>query len=72
MIGTVGIGNTTQNLCPYAVNVFDLQTNRRIRRYELRPEDTNANTFIANTAVDIGKSCEGNLLCFLCFKNIDK
>ncbi|XP_067636111.1 protein yellow [Eurosta solidaginis] len=56
--GTVGIGNTTQNPCPYAVNVFDLQTNTRIRRYVLRPEDTNANTFIANTAVDIGKNCD--------------
>lgn len=60
--GTIGIGNTTENVCPYAVNVFDLQTNRRLRRYELRPEDTNANTFIANTAVDIGASCEG-MIC---------
>ncbi|XP_023305007.2 protein yellow [Lucilia cuprina] len=56
--GTVGIGNTTTNPCPYAVNVFDLQTNTRIRRYELRADDTNANTFIANIAVDIGKSCD--------------
>jgi hypothetical protein len=56
--GTVGIGNTTENLCPYAMNVFDLATNTRIRRYEFRPEDTNPNTFIANIAVDIGKSCE--------------
>jgi hypothetical protein len=56
--GTVGIGNTTTNPCPYAVNVFDLQTNTRIRRYELRAEDTNANTFIANIAVDIGKTCD--------------
>uniref|UniRef100_A0A0A1X7B2 Protein yellow n=1 Tax=Zeugodacus cucurbitae TaxID=28588 RepID=A0A0A1X7B2_ZEUCU len=56
--GTVGIGNTTTNPCPYAVNVFDLQTNTRIRRYELRKDDTNANTFIANIAVDIGKSCD--------------
>ena len=56
--GTLGIGNTTQNLCPYAINIFDLRTNQRIRRYELRPEDTNANTFIANIAIDIGKSCE--------------
>ncbi|XP_058063445.1 protein yellow [Anopheles bellator] len=52
--GTVGIGNTTQQLCPYALNVWDLKTNRRLRRYELRPEDTNANTFIANIAIDQG------------------
>lgn len=56
--GTVGIGNTTQNLCPYALNVFDLATDRRIRRYEFRPEDTNPNSFIANIAVDIGRNCE--------------
>lgn len=56
--GTVGIGNTTRNVCPYAVNVFDLATDRRIRRYELRPEDTNPNTFIANIAIDIGRNCE--------------
>ncbi|XP_058128159.1 protein yellow [Anopheles ziemanni] len=56
--GTVGIGNTTQQLCPYALNVWDLKTNRRIRRYELRPEDTNPNTFIANIAIDMGRSCD--------------
>ncbi|ALC48634.1 y [Drosophila busckii] len=56
--GTVGIGNTTTNPCPYAVNVFDLTTNTRIRRYELQPADTNPNTFIANIAVDIGKTCD--------------
>ncbi|XP_065157296.1 protein yellow-like [Atheta coriaria] len=56
--GTFGIGNTTTNPCPYAINVFDLHTDTRIRRYELRKEDTNANTFIANIAIDIGKSCE--------------
>ncbi|XP_055626405.1 protein yellow [Toxorhynchites rutilus septentrionalis] len=56
--GTVGIGNTTQQLCPYALNIFDLKTNRRIRRYELRPEDTNPNTFIANIAIDMGRSCD--------------
>lgn len=62
--GTIGIGNTTQNICPYSVNVFDLATNTRIRRYEFRAEDTNANTFIANTAVDIGKSCEDTFAYF--------
>ncbi|XP_016995421.2 protein yellow [Drosophila takahashii] len=56
--GTVGIGNTTTNPCPYAVNVFDLTTDTRIRRYELPGVDTNPNTFIANIAVDIGKSCD--------------
>lgn len=56
--GTIGIGNTTQNPCPYALNVFDLATDRRIRRYEFRAEDTNPNTFIANIAIDIGKNCE--------------
>lgn len=56
--GTVGIGNTTQQLCPYALNIFDLKTNRRMRRYELRPEDTNPNTFIANIAIDMGNSCD--------------
>ncbi|XP_063706492.1 protein yellow-like [Culicoides brevitarsis] len=62
--GTIGIGNTTENVCPYAINVFDLQTNRRLRRYELRPEDTNANTFIANTAIDIGANCEDTFAYF--------
>uniref|UniRef100_A0A182QUV6 Protein yellow n=1 Tax=Anopheles farauti TaxID=69004 RepID=A0A182QUV6_9DIPT len=56
--GTVGIGNTTQQLCPYALNIWDLKTNRRLRRYELRPEDTNPNTFIANIALDMGRSCD--------------
>nr|NP_476792.1 yellow [Drosophila melanogaster]P09957.1 RecName: Full=Protein yellow; Flags: Precursor [Drosophila melanogaster]AAM54038.1 yellow protein [P-element transformation vector pP{wHy}]WOT18130.1 yellow [Cloning and transformation vector pHACKy-GAL4_nlsLexA::GADfl]prf//1303224A yellow gene [Drosophila sp. (in: flies)]AAF45497.1 yellow [Drosophila melanogaster]QCT24307.1 yellow [Drosophila melanogaster] len=56
--GTVGIGNTTTNPCPYAVNVFDLTTDTRIRRYELPGVDTNPNTFIANIAVDIGKNCD--------------
>jgi Major royal jelly protein len=56
--GTIGIGNTTQNVCPYALNVFDLATDRRIRRYEFNAADTNPNTFIANIAIDIGKNCE--------------
>lgn len=62
--GTIGIGNTTQNVCPYTVNVFDLATNTRIRRYEFRADDTNADTFIANTAVDIGRSCEDTFAYF--------
>lgn len=40
------------------MNVYDLATDRRIRRYEFRAEDTNPNTFIANIAIDIGKNCE--------------
>ncbi len=62
--GTIGIGNTTRNVCPYALNVFDLATDTRIRRYEFRPEDTNPNTFIANIAVDIGKNCEDTFAYF--------
>ncbi|XP_066995354.2 protein yellow [Anabrus simplex] len=56
--GTVGIGNTTEQVCPYSILVFDLTTDKLIRRYQLRPEDTNSNTFIANINVDIGNSCE--------------
>ncbi|CAH1154780.1 unnamed protein product [Phaedon cochleariae] len=56
--GTFGIEKTTQNPCPYALNIFDLRTDQRIRRYEFRPEDTNANTFIANIAVDLGHTCD--------------
>lgn len=62
--GTIGIGNTTQQVCPYAINVFDLRTNTKIRRYEFRPEDTNPNTFIANTIVDIGKTCDDTFAYF--------
>lgn len=62
--GTIGIGNTTQQVCPYAVNVFDLTTNTRIRRYEFKPDDTNPNTFIANTVVDVGKSCDDTFAYF--------
>lgn len=51
-------------MCPYAINIFDLTTNTRIRRYEFRPEDTNANTFIANTVVDIGKNCDDTFAYF--------
>lgn len=62
--GTIGIGNTTQQVCPYAINVFDLRTNTRLRRYAFRPEDTNPNTFIANTVVDIGKTCDDTYAYF--------
>ncbi|ENN72676.1 hypothetical protein YQE_10774, partial [Dendroctonus ponderosae] len=56
--GTFGIGNTTQNPCPYALNIFDLQTNTRIHRYQFRTEDTNSRTFIANIAVEVGPTCD--------------
>jgi hypothetical protein len=62
--GTIGIGNTTRNVCPYALNVFDLATDTRIRRYEFNPEDTNPNTFIANIAIDIGRNCEDTYAYF--------
>lgn len=35
-----------------------MATDRRIRRYEFRAEDTNPNSFIANIAIDIGRNCE--------------
>ncbi|XP_069674644.1 protein yellow-like [Periplaneta americana] len=56
--GTLGIENTTTQLCPYGILVFDLKTDRLIRRYDFKPEDTNDRTFIANIAVDIGKTCD--------------
>nr|CAH7754899.1 unnamed protein product [Callosobruchus chinensis] len=56
--GTYGIAETMQSVCPYAINIFDLKTNTKIRRYEFRPEDTNQNTFIANILVDMERSCD--------------
>lgn len=57
------LGNTTKQVCPYAIHVFDLTTDTFLRKYTLRPEDTNANTFIANIAIDIGsKGCEDTFL----------
>ncbi|XP_063989276.1 protein yellow-like [Diachasmimorpha longicaudata] len=53
--GTIGIGNTTVQACPYTLNVFDLTTDKILRQYKLRPDDINMNTFIANIAVDLGK-----------------
>ncbi|XP_012279572.1 protein yellow [Orussus abietinus] len=52
--GTIGIGNTTVQACPYTLNVFDLTTDKILRQYTLRPDDINQNTFIANIAVDLG------------------
>lgn len=62
--GTYGIGNTTQNVCPYAINIYDLITDKKIHRYEFRPEDTNANTFIANIAVEIEDDCDDSYAYF--------
>ncbi|GBP65437.1 Protein yellow [Eumeta japonica] len=56
--GTYGYDNTTTNPCPYALNVYDLNTDQRIRRYVLRAEDIVPSTFIANIAVDVGKDCD--------------
>ncbi|XP_066583841.1 protein yellow-like [Prorops nasuta] len=53
--GTIGIEDTTVQACPYTLNIFDLTTDKIIRKYQLRPEDINQNTFIANIAVDLGK-----------------
>lgn len=46
------------NPCPYALNVYDLKTDRRIRRYVFRPDDIVPTTFIANIAIDLGSSCD--------------
>jgi len=56
--GTVGIGNTTQQVCPYALHAFDLRTDRQILRYQYKDTDINKDTFIANIAVDVGKTCD--------------
>lgn len=56
--GTFGIENTTQNVCPYALNIFDLTTDERINRYVFKPDDTNPDTFIANIAIDVGETCD--------------
>ncbi|XP_014486921.1 PREDICTED: protein yellow-like [Dinoponera quadriceps] len=53
--GTVGLGDTTVQVCPYTLNVFDLTTDKILRQYRLRPQDINQNTFIANIAVDLGR-----------------
>lgn len=39
--GTIGIGETTMQACPYTLNVFDLTTDKVLRQYTLRPEDIN-------------------------------
>lgn len=55
-------GNTTKQICPYAIHVFDLKTDTRIRKYQFRPQDILPGTFIANIAIDVGKTCEDTFL----------
>ncbi|XP_028033211.1 protein yellow-like [Bombyx mandarina] len=62
-VGTYGYDNVT-NVCPYTLNVFDLNTDQIIRKYVLRPEDIVSTTFIANIALDIGTSCEDTFAYF--------
>lgn len=52
------------NVCPYAINVYDLNTERRIRRYVFRPEDIVSTTFIANIALDEGLTCDDTFAYF--------
>nr|QEO33343.1 yellow [Platymeris biguttatus] len=56
--GTVGIGNLTQQVCPYALHAFNLKNDRQILRYQFKDDDVNANTFIANIAVEVGHTCD--------------
>lgn len=39
--GTIGIEETTVQVCPYTLNVFDLTTDKLLRQYRLRSEDIN-------------------------------
>lgn len=39
--GTIGIGNTTIQACPYTLNIFDLNSDKLLRQYRLRAEDIN-------------------------------
>ncbi|KAG6450754.1 hypothetical protein O3G_MSEX006768 [Manduca sexta] len=57
-VGTYGYDPNVTNLCPYTLNVYDLNTDQRIRKYVFRPEDIVSTTFIANIALDIGSSCD--------------
>lgn len=52
------------NVCPYALNVYDLHTDQRIRRYVFRPEDIVPSTFIANIALDEGHTCDDTFAYF--------
>ncbi|XP_021183944.3 protein yellow [Helicoverpa armigera] len=63
-VGTYGYDSNTTNLCPYSLNVYDLNTDQRIRKYVFRPEDIVASTFIANIALDEGRSCDDTFAYF--------
>ncbi|XP_043267831.1 protein yellow-like [Venturia canescens] len=63
--GTIGIGNTTVQACPYTLNVFDLTTDKILRQYQLRPEDIKSSTFIANIAVDMGNGGCDDVFAYL-------
>ncbi|CAH2237217.1 jg11188 [Pararge aegeria aegeria] len=63
-VGTYGYDPNVTNVCPYAINVYDLNTDRRIRRYVFRPEDIVSTTFIANIALDEGLTCDDTFAYF--------
>lgn len=42
--------------------MYNLHTDKRIRKYQLKPDDINADTFIANIAVDVGKTCDDTFM----------
>lgn len=63
-VGTYGYDPNVTNLCPYSLNVYDLNTDQRIRKYIFRPEDIVASTFIANIALDEGKTCDDTFAYF--------
>lgn len=52
------------NLCPYSLNIYDLNTDHLIRKYVFRPEDIVSTTFIANIALDEGKTCDDTFAYF--------
>ncbi|XP_026747337.1 protein yellow-like [Trichoplusia ni] len=63
-VGTYGYDPNVTQLCPYTLNVYDLNTDQRIRRYVFRSEDIVASTFIANIALDEGKTCDDTFAYF--------
>ncbi|XP_041972920.1 protein yellow [Aricia agestis] len=63
-VGTYGYDPNVTNVCPYALNVYDLNTDTRIRRYVFRPEDIVPATFIANIALDEGSTCDDTFAYF--------
>ncbi|CAH2062923.1 unnamed protein product, partial [Iphiclides podalirius] len=63
-VGTYGYDPNVTNLCPYSLNVYDLNTDTRIRQYVFRPEDIVPSTFIANIALDEGATCEDTFAYF--------